>query len=37
MTKRTQIVQALAEKIRLSINGGSPYTTNLQNQCYAKL
>jgi hypothetical protein len=37
MTKRTQIVQALAEKIRLSINGGNPYTTNLQNQCYAKL
>lgn len=37
MTKRTQIVQALAEKIRLSINGGNPYTTNLQNQCFAKL
>ncbi len=37
MTKRTQIVTALAEKINLSINGGSPYTTNLQNQCYPKL
>lgn len=37
MTKRTQIVQALANQIALEINGASPYTTNLQNQCFAKL
>jgi len=37
MTKRTQIVQALAEKIKNTINGSSPYITNLQNQCFAKL
>jgi len=37
MTKRRQIIQALADKINASINGGSPYQTNLQNQCFAKL
>ena len=37
MTKRTQIVQALAERIKLEVNGSSPYQTNLQNQCFAKL
>jgi len=37
MTKRTQIVQALAETIKSTINGSSPYITNLQNQCFAKL
>ena len=37
MTKRTKIVQALAETIKNTINGTSPYITNLQNQCFAKL
>ena len=37
MTKRRQIIQALADKINVTINGVNPYQTNLQNQCFAKL
>jgi len=37
MTKRTQIVTALAEAVKSTINGASPYLTNLQNQCFPKL
>lgn len=36
MTKRTQIVQALAEKFK-TIDGSTPYTIDLKNQCFAKL
>jgi len=37
MTKRTQIVTALAEAVKSTINGANPYLTNLQNQCFPKL
>ena len=36
MSKRTQILQALAESFK-TIDGNTPYTTNLQNQSFAKL
>ena len=36
MSRRTSIVKALAEKFK-TIDGTAPYTTNLQNQSFAKL
>jgi hypothetical protein len=36
MTKRTKIVQALAERYKI-IDGTAPYITDLKNQCFAKL
>lgn len=36
MTKRTQIVSALAEKFKI-IDGTAPYITDLKNQSFAKL
>jgi hypothetical protein len=36
MSKRTSIVKALTEKLKL-INGVSPYKTNIYSQAYAKL
>jgi hypothetical protein len=36
MSRRTSIVRALAERLK-TIDGTSPYITNLQDQCFAKL
>jgi len=36
MSQRTQITQALANKLK-TIDGTGSYTIDLQNQCYAKL
>ena len=36
MSKRTSIVKALTEKLKM-IDGESPYQTNLSNNAYAKL
>jgi hypothetical protein len=37
MSRRSSIVSALSDTIRIAIDGTSPYVTNLQNQCFAKL
>jgi hypothetical protein len=36
MSRRTSIVKALAERLK-TIDGTPPYTSNLQDQCFAKL